>query len=191
MKQSGGSSLPYLDGVKFHVDDNDLMDADFAIPSGVHDDPAMYLAISRFNRTQDFDFDLNGTPTRATVSYALTYAPPEAYWPVVVFFNGLGGHRLIAALIEGIAREHGVQVLTLDKHAAGGSVVNGSPSIPLSDRTRFMHAGLLAVLDRLRITRFAVMSPLERALLRAVLPPQPPPDPHADELDANRPVRAL
>ncbi|KAJ7056064.1 hypothetical protein C8F01DRAFT_1156699 [Mycena amicta] len=98
-------------------------------PFGRQDDTT-YLSLARFNNTLDFDFPLDGTTHRATVSYAYTYAPPEASWPVLIFFNGLGGHRLIAALIEGIAREHGVQVLTLDKHGAGGSTIDSPTSTP-------------------------------------------------------------
>ncbi|KAJ7056069.1 hypothetical protein C8F01DRAFT_1156719 [Mycena amicta] len=128
-------------------------------PFGRQDDTT-YLSLARFNNTLDFDFALGGTTHRATVSYAYTYAPPEASWPVLIFFNGLGGHRLIAALIEGIAREHGVQVLTLDKHGAGGSTIDSPTStpLPLDGRTRFMHVGLLAVLTRHDITQFAILS---------------------------------
>ncbi|KAF7320712.1 Cellobiohydrolase I [Mycena chlorophos] len=123
------------------------------------DDPA-YLDEPRFNNTLDIDYPLNGTTHKATVGYAITEAPVDAAWPVLVFFNGLGGHRLIAALIEGIAKEHKVQVLTVDKHGAGHSTVHlpRNAVIPLEDRTRFMHLGLLAVLKKLEIAQFAVLS---------------------------------
>ncbi|KAF7297030.1 Cellobiohydrolase I [Mycena indigotica] len=127
---------------------------------GPHQD-IEYLSLPRFNRSLDFDFTVNEETYNATVSYALTYAPDETTWPVLVFFNGLGGHRLIAALIEGIVREHGVQVLTIDKHGAGESKVVNLPKntpFPLEARTRFMHTGLLAVLARHNITQFAVLS---------------------------------
>jgi hypothetical protein len=62
------------------------------------------LALPCFNQTLDLDFQLSGAETHTTtVSYALTDAPPDSPWLVVVFFNGLGGHRLIAAMIEGIS----------------------------------------------------------------------------------------
>ncbi|KAJ7859369.1 hypothetical protein B0H14DRAFT_632880 [Mycena olivaceomarginata] len=125
-------------------------------PSGLDEDPAAYLALPRFNQTLDFDLQLPGAETHtATVSYALTDAPPDSPWPVVVFFNGLGGHRLIAAMIEGIAREHAVRILTLDKPGGGHSA---RVPLPLAARTRWMHAALLAVLSHLRITRFAALS---------------------------------
>ncbi|KAJ6481347.1 hypothetical protein C8R47DRAFT_1218509 [Mycena vitilis] len=76
-------------------------------PSGLDADPSAYLALPRFNHSLDFHFLPPGaaSPTPATVTYALTAAPPDAgaAWPLIVFFNGLGGHRLIAALLEGIA----------------------------------------------------------------------------------------
>ncbi|KAF7348723.1 Cellobiohydrolase I [Mycena venus] len=126
-------------------------------PSGLDEDPAAYLALPRFNHTLDFDFELSGADSHtATVSYAATDVPPDASWPVLVFFNGLGGHRLIAAMTEGIAREHSVQILTLDKPGAGSS--SRGVSIPLAARTRWMHAALMAVLAHEHITRFAVLS---------------------------------
>ncbi|KAJ7306220.1 hypothetical protein DFH08DRAFT_902410 [Mycena albidolilacea] len=129
-------------------------------PSGLDEDPTAYLALPRFNQTLDLDFELPGAETHtATVSYALTDAPPDSPWPVVVFFNGLGGHRLIAAMIEGIAREHAVQILTLDKPGGGlSSLAPAGVPLPLALRTRWMHAALLAVLSHLRITRFAALS---------------------------------
>ncbi|KAJ7437940.1 hypothetical protein FB451DRAFT_1416520 [Mycena latifolia] len=72
-------------------------------------------------------------------------------WPILVFFNGLGGHRLIAAMIEGIALAHRVQILTLDKPSGS---VHGI-AIPC---THWMHATLLAILVHLHIARFAVLS---------------------------------
>ncbi|KAJ6471665.1 hypothetical protein C8R47DRAFT_1324969 [Mycena vitilis] len=76
-------------------------------PSGLDADPSAYLALPRFNHSLDFHFLPPGvaSPTPATVTYALTAAPPDAacQWPLIVFFNGLGGHRLIAALLKGIA----------------------------------------------------------------------------------------
>ncbi|KAJ7034633.1 hypothetical protein C8F04DRAFT_1183172 [Mycena alexandri] len=126
-------------------------------PTGLDADPNAYLALPRFNHTLDFDLELAGGERRtASVSYALTDVPPAASWPVLVFFNGLGGHRMIAALTEGIARAHNVQLLTLDKPGAGGSSL-GVP-IPIAARTRWMHTALLAVLAHEHITRFAVLS---------------------------------
>ncbi|KAJ7027765.1 hypothetical protein C8F04DRAFT_1237915 [Mycena alexandri] len=126
-------------------------------PTGLDEDPKAYLALPRFNHTLDFDLELPGAESRtASVSYALTDVPPDASWPVLIFFNGLGGHRIIAALTEGIARAHNVQLLTLDKPGAGGSFL-GVP-IPLAARTRWMHAALLAVLAHEHIPRFAVLS---------------------------------
>ncbi|KAJ7472905.1 hypothetical protein B0H11DRAFT_2236783 [Mycena galericulata] len=126
-------------------------------PSGLDADPSAYLALPRFSHTLDFDLELAGVDGHtATVTYALTDAPPDGSWPVLVFFNGLGGHRLIAAMIEGIAREHKVQFLTLDKPNAGGSA--RGVRIPLAARTRWMHAALLAVLEHEHILRFAVLS---------------------------------
>ncbi|KAJ7689909.1 hypothetical protein B0H17DRAFT_1201939 [Mycena rosella] len=121
-------------------------------PSGLDTDPTAYLALPRFNNTLDFTFA--GQP--ATATYALTAAPPGGAWPVLIFFNGLGGHRLIAAMIEGIASAHRVQILTVDKPGAGGSA--RGVSLPLAHRTRWMHAALLAVLAHTRTTRFAVLS---------------------------------
>ncbi|KAJ7282460.1 hypothetical protein C8J57DRAFT_1554422 [Mycena rebaudengoi] len=77
----------------------------------------------------------------------MTFVPPDDEWPVLLFFNGLGGYRLVAAFIEGIAHEHSVQMLTLDKPGSGGS----SPNTP-------MHTALLAVLAHHHITRFAALS---------------------------------
>ncbi|KAJ7670734.1 hypothetical protein DFH06DRAFT_1369766 [Mycena polygramma] len=138
-------------------------------PSGLDADPSAYLALPRFNHSLDFEFALPGaaSPTPATVTYALTAAPPDASWPLIVFFNGLGGHRLIAALLEGIARAHHVQILTLDRPGCGGSRSysssnsnsNGGPiPVPLASRTRWTHAAHLAVLAHLHTTRFAVIS---------------------------------
>ncbi|KAJ6489203.1 Alpha/Beta hydrolase protein [Mycena vitilis] len=126
-------------------------------PSGLDEDPAAYLALPRFNHTLDFELDLPGAESRtATVTYALTEAPSDASWPVVVFVNGLGGHHLMAALAEGIAREHHVQILTLDRPGCGGSS-RGVP-VPLASRTRWTHAAHLAVLAHHDITRFALVS---------------------------------
>ncbi|KAJ7754204.1 hypothetical protein DFH07DRAFT_959901 [Mycena maculata] len=133
------------------------MDPVTQAPSGLDEDPSAYLALPRFSRTLDLDLDLAGVASRtSTVTYALTDAPPDAAWPVLIFFNGLGGHRLIAALIDGIARAHRVQILTLDKPHSGGSA-RGTP-LPLAARTRWMHAALLAVLAHERITRVALLS---------------------------------
>ncbi|KAJ7628037.1 hypothetical protein DFH06DRAFT_1338863 [Mycena polygramma] len=97
------------------------------ILSGLDEDPTAYLAHARFNQTLDFEFELPAEETRtATVTYALTAVPPDASWPVLVFFNGLGGHHLIAALVEGLAREHHVQILTLDRPGCGGSLKRGA-----------------------------------------------------------------
>ncbi|KAJ7258389.1 hypothetical protein B0H12DRAFT_443260 [Mycena haematopus] len=128
-------------------------------PSGLDADPAAYLALPRFNQTLDFDFELGTEIHAATVGYALTYVPPSETWPVLLFFNGLGGHRLITAMTEGIARAHKIQILTVDKPGAGSSACT-SPSVklPLSARTRWMHTALLTVLAHLQITRFAVLS---------------------------------
>ncbi|KAJ7848543.1 hypothetical protein B0H13DRAFT_2674987 [Mycena leptocephala] len=132
------------------VDDSNLMATGTDAPSGLDEDPTAYLALPRFNNTLHFQFELPGTESHtANVTYALTDAPPDGSWPVLVFFNGLGGHRLIAAMTEGIARSHRVQILTLDKPNAG---------IPLAARTRWMHAALLAVLAHRAITRFALFS---------------------------------
>ncbi|KAJ6517101.1 hypothetical protein DFH09DRAFT_1430832 [Mycena vulgaris] len=126
-------------------------------PSGLDADPTAYLALPRFNHSLDFDFQIPGAASStATVTYALTSAPADAAWPVLVFFNGLGGHRFIAAMIEGIARAHRVQILTLDK-PGGGSSASAVP-IPLALRTRWMHAALLAVLSHTHTQCFAVLS---------------------------------
>ncbi|KAJ7666629.1 Alpha/Beta hydrolase protein [Mycena polygramma] len=128
-----------------------------ATPSGLDEDPTAYLALPRFNHTLDFELDLPGAESRtATVTYALTAAPSDASWPVVVFINGLGGHHLMAALAEGIAREHDVQILALDRPGCGGS--SHGVSIPLASRTRWTHAAHLAVLAHHRISRFALVS---------------------------------
>ncbi|KAJ6471664.1 Alpha/Beta hydrolase protein [Mycena vitilis] len=126
-------------------------------PSGLDADPSAYLALPRFNYSLDFEFSLPGASntTPATVTYALTAAPPDAacQWPLIVFFNGLGGHRLIAALLEGIAVAHQVRILTLDRPGCGGST-----SVPLALRTRWTHAAHLAVFAHLHTTRFALIS---------------------------------
>ncbi|KAJ7258392.1 hypothetical protein B0H12DRAFT_443397 [Mycena haematopus] len=134
------------------------MAATIEVPSGLDKDPEAYLALPRFNQTLDFDFPLGPEIQPATVSYAFTYVPPSESWPILLFFDGLG-HRLITAMTEGIARAHKIQILTLDKPGAGSSACT-SPgfTLPLSARTRWMHAALLAVLAHLRITRFAVLS---------------------------------
>ncbi|KAJ7484135.1 hypothetical protein FB451DRAFT_1363728 [Mycena latifolia] len=126
------------------------------VPSGLDADPSAYLALPRFNSSLEFSFELDGAESTATATYALTDAPSDGSWPVLVFFNGLGGHRLIAAMIEGIARAHRVQILTLDKPGAGGSA--HGVAIPLAARTRWMHTALLAVLAHTHIARFAVLS---------------------------------
>ncbi|KAJ6530333.1 Alpha/Beta hydrolase protein [Mycena capillaripes] len=120
-------------------------------PSPLDEDPAVYLAMPRFNQTLDFDFESRSS----RASYAFTDAPEDrnTSWPVLVFFNGLAGHRIIAALIEPIARKYDVQILTVDKPGCGSS----SP-VPLAQRTRWMHAALLAVLAHHNITEFAVLS---------------------------------
>ncbi|KAJ6469246.1 hypothetical protein C8R45DRAFT_1016473 [Mycena sanguinolenta] len=127
-------------------------------PSGLDKDPASYLALSRFNHTLDFEFALGTEIHPATVGYALTYVPPSESWPVLIFFNGLGGHRLITAMTEGIARAHKIQILTIDKPSAGSSKCTDNFVLPLSARTKWMHTALLAVLAHLQITRFAVLS---------------------------------
>ncbi|KAF8206000.1 hypothetical protein K438DRAFT_1817680 [Mycena galopus ATCC 62051] len=126
-------------------------------PCGLDKDPAAYLALPRFNQTLDFSFELGGETQPATVGYTLTYAPPSESWPVLFFFNGLGGHRLITAVTEGFARSHQVQMFTLDKPGAGSSSCHGV-DVPLSARTRWMHTALLAVLAHLQISCFAILS---------------------------------
>ncbi|KAJ6509821.1 hypothetical protein DFH09DRAFT_1288643 [Mycena vulgaris] len=133
------------------------MAAESQAPSGLDADPTAYLALPRFNCALDFDSQIPGAASStATVTYALTYAPADAAWPVLVFFNGLGGHRFIAAMIEGIARAHCVQILTLDKPGGGSS--SSAVPVPLTLRTRWMHAALLAVLSHTHIRRFATLS---------------------------------
>ncbi|KAJ7912071.1 hypothetical protein B0H13DRAFT_2271727 [Mycena leptocephala] len=128
-------------------------------PSGLDEDPTAYLALPRFNNTLHFQFEFPGTESHtANVTYTLTDAPPDGSWPVLVLFNGLGGHRFVATLIEGIARSHRVQILTLDKPDGGRSSLRPGVSIPLAARTRWMHAALLAVLAYHTITRFALFS---------------------------------
>ncbi|KAJ7437968.1 hypothetical protein FB451DRAFT_1570499 [Mycena latifolia] len=106
----------------------------------------------RIPRRLDFALELDGAESTATVTYVLTDARPDGFWPVLVFFSGLCGHRLIAAMIEGIAHAHRIQIITLDKPGAGGSACD--VALPLTARTRWMHTALLAVLAHTHIALF-------------------------------------
>ncbi|KAJ7437943.1 hypothetical protein FB451DRAFT_1570491 [Mycena latifolia] len=127
-------------------------------PSGLDADPSAYryLALPCFNNSLDFSLELDGAESTATVTYVLTDAPPDSSWPVLIFFNGLGGHRLIAAMIEGIAHAHSVQIVTLDKPGTDSSA--RGVALPLAACTRWMHTALLAVLAHTHIARFAALS---------------------------------
>ncbi|KAK7059903.1 cellobiohydrolase I [Favolaschia claudopus] len=126
-------------------------------PSGLDKDPAAYLDLPRFNHTIEFDFAMSpgGEAQKTTASYALTDAPSDSDWPLLVFFNGMGSHRLMLALLEGFASSHKVQVLGIDKPNASAS---RDDPIPFASRTRWMYSAFLAIMSHLQRTRFAVLS---------------------------------
>ncbi|GAA6026111.1 hypothetical protein JCM11491_002869 [Sporobolomyces phaffii] len=78
-----------------------------------------YLDSLRFHHTLTF------TPTSSTepvtVSYALVGSVDVADSRVIVWVNGMGHHRIAAAMFDAVARTHGVRVLTIDRPASGRS----------------------------------------------------------------------
>lgn len=122
-------------------------------PTGLDADSKAFLALPRFNRSLDFQI-----PSQAgvsTVTYAMTEPPlPDA--PTIVFWNGLGAHRIAAAFLDGFLTEKGVRLLTIDKPYAGGSAVN--EKVPVASRTKWAFAALTSVLDHHNITSFSLVS---------------------------------
>ncbi|GAA5876840.1 hypothetical protein JCM3774_000788 [Rhodotorula dairenensis] len=113
-------------------------------------DPESYLQDPAFHRTTTYALDRASGPL--TVSYAVA-GSADSNAPVVVWINGMGGHRLAACLLDGKFAATGVRLVTIDRPSAGKST-----PVPLGDRVRLSHEALLAVLAAEDITRFSLLS---------------------------------
>ncbi|KAL8290602.1 hypothetical protein RQP46_002860 [Phenoliferia psychrophenolica] len=103
-----------------------------------YSDPYTYLAQIKFHQSLLFRptwLAPDDSPHR--VSYALS---GDLNGPLLVIINGLGGNRLQGAILDGLASEHGVHILTLDRPSCGAST-----PVPLSHRVRWAHESLLAI----------------------------------------------
>ncbi|GAA5979572.1 hypothetical protein JCM10908_002970 [Rhodotorula pacifica] len=113
-------------------------------------DPDGFLHDPVFHRTTTYAEDCPTGPL--TVSYAVA-GSADVNAPVVVWINGMGGHRLAACLLDGKFTASGVRLITVDRPSAGKST-----PVPLADRVRLSHEALLAVLAAENITRFSLLS---------------------------------
>ncbi|GAA5965713.1 hypothetical protein JCM8115_000892 [Rhodotorula mucilaginosa] len=118
--------------------------------------PAAYLDAEKFlhdpafHRTTTYG---GGDSGPLTVSYAVA-GSRDLNAPVVVWINGMGGHRLAACLLDGKFAASGVRLITIDRPSAGKST-----AVPLADRVHLSHEALLAVLAaENNITRFSILS---------------------------------
>ena len=116
--------------------------------------PAAYLDADRFLHDPAFHrtTTYGGDSRLLTVSYAVA-GSRDLNAPVVVWINGMGGHRLAACLLDGKFAASGVRLITIDRPSAGKST-----AVPLADRVRLSHEALLAVLAAENTTRFSILS---------------------------------
>ncbi|GAA5841505.1 hypothetical protein JCM9279_000674 [Rhodotorula babjevae] len=117
-------------------------------------DPQAYLRRDQFHRETTYtpSYAPAGTLEPHTVSYAVAGSlSPTA--PVVVWLNGMGGHRLAATLEDGIFASRGVRIITLDRPSAGKST-----PVPLRHRLPASHDALLAVLAAEHVSTFSLLS---------------------------------
>lgn len=124
-------------------DDNDPLPPAYLYPEGFLHDPA-------FHRTTTYGRDSPDGPL--VVSYAVA-GSVDLNAPVLVWINGMGGHRLAACLLDGICTANGVRLITVDRPAAGKST-----AVPLVDRVRLSHEALLAVLAKENVKHFSILS---------------------------------
>ncbi|GAA5951438.1 hypothetical protein JCM21900_004409 [Sporobolomyces salmonicolor] len=114
-------------------------------------DPSGYLHSPSFHKSTTF------TPTSCTSeTHAVSYAVVGSLLPsspVLIWLNGLGGHRLAGLLLDGICAEKGIRLLALDRPSSGTST-----PVAVSHRVQTSHEALLAVLDHERITTFSLLS---------------------------------
>ncbi|GAA6012511.1 hypothetical protein JCM10207_009024 [Rhodosporidiobolus poonsookiae] len=122
-------------------------------------DPAGYLRSERFHRTVTLTPTSPPSSTSTTepaqsmtVSYSFTGSPdPSA--PVVVWLNGMGGHRMAAVNFDGLFSSRGVRLLAIDRSSSGKTT-----PCPLKYRVRISYEALLAVLKKEGITDFSLLS---------------------------------
>jgi len=117
-------------------------------------DPQAYLRRDEFHRETTYapSYAPAGSLERHVVSYAVAGSlSPSA--PVVVWLNGMGGHRLAVTLLDGIFASRGVRLVTLDRPSAGRST-----PVPLRHRLPASHDALLAVLAAEHVSTFSLLS---------------------------------
>ncbi|GAA5876760.1 hypothetical protein JCM1840_002036 [Sporobolomyces johnsonii] len=134
-----------------------LVDAATPLSSSPRTLPRAYLDPSGYLHSPSFHKSTTFTPTSCpsethTVSYAVVGSPLPSS-PVLIWLNGLGGHRLAGLLLDGICSEKGIRLVTLDRPSSGLST-----PIALSYRVPTAHEALLAVLAHEGITTFSLLS---------------------------------
>ncbi|KAK4696326.1 hypothetical protein P7C70_g8397, partial [Phenoliferia sp. Uapishka_3] len=97
------------------------------------------------------------TQTADLSSSVRTLPPPPANFPdpFLHTVNGMGGHRLFAWSLDGIAAQNGINLITFDRPSSGGST-----PVQLSHRVEWTHFALVAILHDLpnKPTTFSLLS---------------------------------
>ncbi|GAA5905845.1 hypothetical protein JCM8208_003353 [Rhodotorula glutinis] len=117
-------------------------------------DPQAYLRREQFHRQTTYtpSYAPAGTLEPHIVSYAVAGSlSPTA--PVVVWLNGMGGHRLAATLEDGMFASRGVRLITLDRPSAGKST-----PVPLRHRVTASFDALVAVLAAEGVSTLSLLS---------------------------------
>ncbi|GAA5928727.1 hypothetical protein JCM3775_004619 [Rhodotorula graminis] len=118
-------------------------------------DPHAYLHREQFHRQTTYtpSYAPAGTLEPQIVSYAVAGSTSNPTAPVVVWLNGMGGHRLAATLLDGIFASRGVRLVTLDRPSAGKST-----PVPLPYRVPASLDALVAVLAAEHVSTFSLLS---------------------------------
>ncbi|KAM0747820.1 hypothetical protein T439DRAFT_328491 [Meredithblackwellia eburnea MCA 4105] len=108
-----------------------------------YSDPHTYLAQKCFHQSIKYrPPHLLPTEPDHRVTFSLVGSTADPTSPLLVVINGLGGHRLFAAMLAGIAEQYGIRVLTFDRPSAGGTT-----PVPLPHRIPSSREALLAILS--------------------------------------------
>ncbi|GAA5819975.1 hypothetical protein JCM10212_005634 [Sporobolomyces blumeae] len=113
--------------------------------------PRDYLASPQFHLSHSYRSRVVADRV-LTVSYACVGSEARDA-PVVVWINGMGHHRLAAANLDGICRDHGVKLVTVDRPGAGRST-----RVDLGQRVETAFEMLVRVLDVERVSEFSLLT---------------------------------
>ncbi|KAM0792968.1 hypothetical protein ACM66B_002724 [Microbotryomycetes sp. NB124-2] len=119
-------------------------------------DAEAYLRQPQFHRSTTYTSDALGRHKQLQVSYAVGGAFEDPQAPTLVWINGLGGHRLSIAILDGICLSYGVKVITFDRPGAGLS--SSSEQVPLACRIPVTYDSLMAVLKKEHVTKCSILS---------------------------------